>query len=235
MVQGKIVDGMIITYSKKDDKVVPYLKEKAVPFVVIGKPVREANEIMHVDNNNVLAGAKVTEHLINLGHKRIAFVGDNPEYQVVLDRLEGFFNKIRKHGLDIPKHYIQLDSWNNDVADHVMNELFKKEPYPTAIVATNDTIALYLLSAFAKENIKVPDDISMISFDNTLISQLATPKMTSVDIQTFQLGLEAAKYAIELIKDPAMFKKSVIIPTEIIERDSTRRLKNNERTRRDVR
>lgn len=224
MVQGKIVDGIIVTYSKKDDKVVPYLLENNFPFVVIGKPVENADQIMHVDNDNVLAGEKVTEYLINLGHKRIAFVGSEPEYQVIQDRMTGFYNIMRKHELDVPEHYVQLGSWNNGVDRQKVRELFKEEP-PTAIIAAADTIALYLTSALEEMNLKIPDDVSVITFNNTIISQLATPNMTSVDIQTFQLGSEGTKSLIELVKNPDTFKKSIIIPTIIVERESTRPFK----------
>ncbi|WP_405100260.1 LacI family DNA-binding transcriptional regulator [Oceanobacillus sp. FSL H7-0719] len=225
MAQGKLVDGIIVSYSKKTDKVVPYLQEIGIPFVVIGKPAEHAQKIMHVDNDNLLAGIEATEYLIERGHEQIAFVGDDPEYQVVKDRLNGFENTLYKHQITIPEHYIQLGSWSAGLNQVVVEDLFKTRPYPTAIITTTDTIGLYLLSALAARNIKVPEDMSVITFNNTLISQIATPKMTSVDIQTFQLGFEAAKSVIELIKNPNTFKKSIIIPSMIISRTSTQQNK----------
>lgn len=224
MVQGKLVDGIIVTYSKLDDRVVPYLQNIDIPFVVIGKPAENSHAIMHIDNDNVFGGMEATEYLIELGHRRIGFVGDDPEYQVVQDRIAGFKNTMQKHAIEIPEHYIQLGSWSSGLNEDVLDLFFKKEPYPTALIATTDTIGLYLLSALDSRNIKVPNDISVLSFNNTLISQIATPNMTSVDIQTFQLGFEAAKSVIELIKEPDAFKKSIIIPTMIIERTSTKEL-----------
>jgi DNA-binding LacI/PurR family transcriptional regulator len=75
-----------------------------------------------------------------------------------------------------------------------------------------------------EKNIKVPDDVSIISFNNTFIAQLATPPLTSIDTQIYQLGYESAKCLIEEIKNPSMFKKSVIIPTIIVERESCKSL-----------
>ncbi|RKQ35614.1 LacI family DNA-binding transcriptional regulator [Oceanobacillus halophilus] len=221
MVQGKRVDGIIVSYSKKDDKVVPYLLENGIPFVVIGKPVKYANRIMHVDNDNVRASMEATEYLIRLGHERISFLGDDPGYQVVLDRLEGYQTTMRKYDLDIPKNYIQMIPFNMDKVQKVIGKLLDMPEPPTAMVASTDVNALVIMSALGNKKVKVPRDMSIISFNNTIISQLSTPPMTSVDVQTFQLGYEAAKSVIELIKNPDMFKKSIIIPTNIIKREST--------------
>ena len=224
MAQGKLVDGIIVTYSKKDDRVVPYLQKIEIPFVMIGKPVENPQTIMHVDNDNVLGGMEAAEYLIKLGHRKIGFVGDDPEYLVVQNRLDGFKLALQKYDIDIPGHYIQLGSWNRGINQVVLDNLLMKKPYPTALIATTDTIGLFLLSALDSRNIKVPQDMSVLSFDNTLISQIATPKMTSIDIQTFHLGFEAAKSVIEMIMQPATIKKSIIIPTMIIERTTTKYL-----------
>ncbi len=81
------------------------------------------------------------------------------------------------------------------------------------------------MTALGERNIKVPEDVSIISFNNSMISEVSNPPLTSVDIQIFQLGYEAANCLIELINDPEMFKKSVIIPTVIHERKSCSQLK----------
>lgn len=76
MVQGRRVDGMIVLYSKKDDKVVPYLLKQGFPFVLIGKPSTNMSGITFIDNDNVQAARELSEFVINLGHQRIAFLGE---------------------------------------------------------------------------------------------------------------------------------------------------------------
>ena len=92
MVRGKRVDGMIVLYSKKDDKVVPYLIESGIPFVVIGKPLIESSKIMFVDNDNVQAAKEATDFLLNLGHEKIAFIGEDEQFEVSEARLNGFMS-----------------------------------------------------------------------------------------------------------------------------------------------
>lgn len=221
LVMGKRVDGIIVIYSKKDDLVVPYLLESGIPFIVIGKPTKEQNRIMYVDNDNVQAGIDAAEYLIECGHEKICFIGDDPEYQVVQDRISGFDIAIRKHGLKIPdEYYLTFPLEVDELANRKINTLLESKERPTAIIASADVHTLMVITALRQKEIKVPDEISIITFNNTIISKLSTPPLTSIDIQTYQLGFEAAKGVIELIKKPEMFRKSVIIPAVIVERES---------------
>lgn len=95
---------------------------------------------------------------------------------------------------------------------------------PTAIVVTDDLVAMKVLQVCHSEGIRVPEDLSIISFNNAMIAQVSSPALTSVDTQVFQLGHEAAKSLIEEINDPSDYKKSIIIPTIIKERESCKKV-----------
>jgi len=220
MVRGKRVDGVIVLYSKKDDKVVPYLIESGVPFVVIGKPLIESSKIMFVDNDNVQAAKEATNFLINLGHKKLAFIGEDERFEVSEARLNGFIQAVKAHGLAVSEGYIKNIEFNPHHGKQAVTELMGLTEPPTALVVSDDLNALIVLTALSEKNIKVPDDMSMIVFNNSVISKVSNPPLTTVDTQIFQLGYESANCLIELVKDPQMFRKSVIIPTVIVERNS---------------
>lgn len=220
MVRGKRVDGLIVLYSKKDDKVVPYLIESGIPFVVIGKPLIESGRIMFVDNDNVQAAREATEYLINLGHQRIAFIGDDSQFEVVEARLNGYSQAMKANNLEVLNEYIKNIQFEPAQGKQVIAELMSLDQQPTAIVITDDLNALITLSVLSEKNINVPGDMSVVSFNNSIHSRVSNPPLTSVDIQIFQLGYEAASCLLELIEDPQMFRKSVIIPTVIKERTS---------------
>lgn len=220
MVRGKRVDGMIVLYSKKDDKVVPYLIESGIPFVVIGKPLIQSSKIMFVDNDNVQAAKEATDFLLNLGHKKIAFIGEDDQFEVSEARLNGFIQAVKAQGLAVSEGYIKNIQFDPHHGKQVITELMGLAEPPTALVVSDDLNALIVLTALSEKNIKVPDDMSMIAFNNSVISKVANPPLTTVDTQIFQLGYESANCLIELVKDPQMFRKSVIIPTVIVERNS---------------
>ena len=225
MVRGKRVDGMIVLYSKKDDKVVPYLIESGIPFVVIGKPLIESSKIMFVDNDNVQAAKEATGYLINLGHEKISFIGEDEQFEVGEARLNGFSQALREKGIDVTEDYIRNMLFDLEQGKQIIGELMELDEPPTAFVIQNDLNALIVLTALSERNIRVPDDVSIISFNNSMISRVSNPPLTTIDTQIYQLGYESASCLIELVKDPAMFKKSVIIPTIIIERNSCVALK----------
>lgn len=220
MVQGKRVDGVIVMYSKENDKVVPYLLSQGIPFSVIGKPPRETSRIMYVDNDNVQASKEATEFLIDSGHRNISFIGDDPHFQVVQDRVNGYKEAMKNADIEINEAYVRNFNNDNQLGEQEIRNLMSLPEPPTAMVISNDVNALIVLLALREMKISVPEDVSIISFNNTIISQLSSPPLTSVEIQAFQLGYEAAKCVIELIDDPGMFKRSVIIPTVIEERES---------------
>ncbi|MCL6571290.1 MAG: LacI family transcriptional regulator [Bacillus sp. (in: Bacteria)] len=220
MVQGKKVDGVIVSYSKRDDKVVPFLIQSGIPFVVIGKPLFGANKIMYVDNDNVQAAKEVTDYVINLGHRRIGFIGGDPRFEVTEARLNGYKEALRENNLEIQQEYIKNFHYDREQGKQAIAEIMNLAEPPTALVVTDDFNALIVVLALRERNYQIPEDISIVSFNNTLISRLSSPPLTSVDIQTFQLGYESARCLIELIKEPEILKKSIIIPTIIVERES---------------
>ncbi|MEK5038125.1 LacI family DNA-binding transcriptional regulator [Sporosarcina sp. FSL K6-3457] len=220
MVRGKRVDGMIVLYSKKDDKVVPYLIESGIPFVVIGKPLIESSKIMFVDNDNVQAAKEATDFLLNLGHEKVAFIGEDEQFEVSEARLNGFMQAVKGKGIAIPRSYIKNIKFDPNHGKQIVAELMDLSEPPTAVVVSDDLNALIVLTALSERGIKVPEDMSMIAFNNSVIAQVSNPALTTVDTQTYQLGYESANCLIELVKEPTMFKKSVIIPTVIVERNS---------------
>lgn len=220
MVRGKRVDGMIVLYSKKDDKVVPYLIESGIPFVVIGNPLIESGKITYVDNDNVRATKEATDYLLNLGHEKIGFIGEDTQFEVGEARLNGFIQAMKAKNLDIPAGYIKKIQFDPSNGKKIVAELLDLAEPPTALVVSDDLNALIVLTALSEKNIKVPNDMSLIGFNNSVISKVTNPPLTTVDTQIFQLGYESANCLIELVKDPQMFRKSVIIPTVIVERNS---------------
>ncbi len=220
MVKGKRVDGVIVLYSKEDDQVVPFLRENQMPFVMLGKPVERANETMFVDNDNVQASKDATQYLIKMGHERIGFIGGDSSFEVARDRLEGYKQALLSKELELEEGVIKNIEQESDGAERIVEEILALPEPPTALVITNDYHALKVMRYMERKGLKLPEEMSIIGFNNTMISTLANPPLTTVDTQSFQLGHESAKNLIDLLNDPSAVMKSIIIPTVIIERES---------------
>ncbi|KAB7665140.1 LacI family DNA-binding transcriptional regulator [Bacillus sp. B1-b2] len=220
MVQGKRVDGIILLYSKTNDQIMDYLLQNKFPFTVIGRPFQNAERISYVDNDNVYITKEITEYLIGLGHRSIAFIGANMEMVFTIDRLSGYKQALKENGIEFQKNFIVYDKELNGQVKEKILELLKQEVAPTAFVVSDDFIAIELLSYAEELQISVPDDLSIVAFNNIPTGKYMKPSLTSVDINIFQLGVEATKCLLEEIKFPQSLTKRITVPAKMIERSS---------------
>lgn len=226
MVQGGQVDGIILLYSKINDQVIDYLLEKDFPFVVVGKPYEYVEKITHVDNDNVGAAKETTEYLLQLGHKRIGFIGGNENLMVTVTRLEGYKQALQGANIPIRKEYIIHEDFLVSGGKQAILKLLSLPEPPTALLVTDDLMALGVLQSLLLHGLEVPRDLSVVSFNNVLISRLANPPLTSVDIRILDLGMEAVKQLISKIENEREPVKRVIIPHQLVVRSSCAHFEN---------
>ncbi|MEH7072929.1 LacI family DNA-binding transcriptional regulator [Neobacillus drentensis] len=220
MVMGRRVDGIILLYSRVNDRTMNYLEEIGFPFTVVGRPSINEERITFVDNDNICITKQVTNYLIEQGHKNIAYVGINPDFVVTNDRIAGYKAALTEAGLPVKGDYFVHEKLVNEKGREAISSLMGLDVPPTAFVTQDDLMAYEIISHLEKFNIKVPDDISIVSFNNLSLSEHSKPPLTSVDIGTFQLGHVAAQCLIEKVENPETLPKRITIPTKLIERES---------------
>ncbi|OZM56333.1 LacI family transcriptional regulator [Lottiidibacillus patelloidae] len=225
MVQGRRVDGIILLYSSIDNKIMSYLHKQKFPFTIIGKPAKNMDNITHVDNDNIMASKDVTNHLIQLGHERIAFVGGNINLVVTIDRLLGYKEALQNAGLTYRDEYIVHEEFLQEGGQEAISKLLSLKEPPTAIIAADDIMAFGMLKTLDEIGISVPDDLSIVSFNNIMLSEVSRPPLSTVDINIYQLGYQAAKCLIEKIENPEEPAKRIILPYKIIKRESCKEYK----------
>ncbi|OAS86838.1 MULTISPECIES: LacI family DNA-binding transcriptional regulator [Metabacillus] len=224
MVQSGRVDGVILLYSRINDNVMSFLEEKKFPYTIIGKPYLNSDEISHVDNDNFSAAKEVTKYLLKLGHKRIGFVAGSLNLMVTLERKRGYESALLDSDITINNDYIVHEEFLREGGQEAISELLSLKEPPTSLVVADDLMAFGMLNTLDEMGLRVPDDISIISFNNLLLSEVSRPPLTSVDINIYNLGLQSAKCLIEKIKQPDEPAKRIIIPYKVIERNSCKKL-----------
>ncbi|GAB2023795.1 LacI family DNA-binding transcriptional regulator [Pseudolactococcus yaeyamensis] len=207
MYQEKRVDGFIMLYVEEEDAVRDYLLADEIPFVIVGTPIERANEIMAVDNDNKLMGAEAAQYLANLGHKKLAFVTNTEKGEVFHERYRGFADKIQSLGLS--GHLL------NTTEELVIGEA-------TALVVLDDILAIKVIQGLTERGITVPNDISVISFNNSVFASLIYPYLTTFDINITQLGHRSVQKLLHLLAKPSDFKEKVTVPFELKVRESTK-------------
>ena len=221
MVQGGRVDGIILLYSRINDDILSYLRSRQFPFVMIGKPYEHVEQITHVDNDNFLAAKEATEYLIGLGHENIGFIGGSPSLTVTLDRLEGYKTALREGHIPLRENYIiHSERFLREGGQQAVSMLFSASVPPTALIVTDDLIALGVVNSLTEMAIEIPTKVSIISFNNALFAEMSRPPLTSININIADLGYQAARSLIQLLENENEPVKRIIIPHELVIRHS---------------
>lgn len=214
------VDGFIILYSKKDDPVIDYLFNEGLLYILIGKATQYTNQTIYIDNDNLLAGREAAEYLYQLGHRRIAYLGSDSSLMFSADRKAGYQLALASHQLPVrPEYCVEVKNVSENNEEAIRGLLMQKDR-PTAILVSDDILAFSLERVCLENHLAIPEDLSIISFNNSLFARLTSPQLTSIDIGAGQLGSEAASQIINHIENPNLLATKIIVPHHLIERDS---------------
>lgn len=214
------VDGFIILYSKKDDPVIDYLFNEGLLYILIGKATQYTNQTIYIDNDNLLAGREAAEYLYQLGHRRIAYLGSDSSLMFSADRKAGYQLALASHQLPVrPEYCVEVKNVSENNEEAIRGLLMQKDR-PTAILVSDDILAVSLERVCLENHLAIPEDLSIISFNNSLFARLTSPQLTPIDIGAGQLGSEAASQIINHIENPNLLATKIIVPHHLIERDS---------------
>lgn len=213
----KRVDGFIILYSESDDPVRRFLVENQIPFVIVGAPTDSEGGTVYVDNDNQLMSRTAVEYLYEKGHERILFVTDDTVSEVYLERYLGYIKGVRK--LKLATYDSQLFDRKRPETLHALVQKIQEEAI-SALVVIGDTLSLRVVQLLSYYNLKVPDDISLISFNNSIYSTMLHPYLTTFDINVEHLGRNSVSYLIKKINQEELLVSSVTVPFHLKERES---------------
>ena len=228
LVKDERFGGFILLYSRVNDPIIDYLYENGILYVLIGKAKQFANQTIYIDNDNLLAGQEATEYLYSLGHRKIAYVGSEYSLLFSAERKAGYQMALAKHDLPfVPEYCIEVEQTSLDCVEQ-FGALLERPERPTAIVASDDILATALNRICVKQGFSVPEDLSIVSFNNSLFARISLPQLTSVDVNSLQLGIEAASQLINHIENPNLLATKIIVPHSLIVRGSCRKLSEGE-------
>lgn len=179
-------------------------------------------DLPFVSINDFRAAESTTEYLIERGYNKIAFINGPANYKYSRDRQQGFLSAIEKANITIPSSWIpHLPEVNYEMAYSVVCQLLSADIKPNAFFTVSDTYAAAVIRAAKRYHYHIPKDIIVIGFDNTEISSVCTPSITTVSQPRFQIGYTACEILLEKINNPCMETRSIFLETELIIREST--------------
>ncbi|MEO1771179.1 LacI family transcriptional regulator [Enterococcus sp. 665A] len=215
MHRQKQVDGFILTYSEKDDPITQYLYENSVPFTLIGRPAEKEAEIIYVDNDNQLLGKQATEFLLSKGHKNILFASNVNQQIVFFERYFGYQEALMLASL--PTHSPITLTKPEDYA--AFPEIIE-QTNATALVVIDDIFALRIIQLANFYGYQVPDDLSIISFNNSIFATLVHPYLTTIDIDITDLGRLGTQKLMEQLDNKPSNGVQLVVPHQLIQRET---------------
>lgn len=228
VMMGRKVDGLIISPVGINSTHLEELFNKRVPIVLLDRYFPGVN-IPYVASDNYHGALEALSLLIENGHTKIACIQGLKNTSPNNDRVRGYIDAHKKYHLPVDPGLIVGESFGEDNGYIETKLLVRKKHTPTAIFAVSNLISLGALKALKEENYKVPDDMSIVSFDDQPYSQFLSTPMTTVSQQSFQIGQIAVKMIIDQIESKTdVEQKSVLLPTKLVIRNSVKtRLKSH--------
>ncbi|CAM2076015.1 MAG: LacI family DNA-binding transcriptional regulator [uncultured Clostridium sp.] len=213
--EGNLVDGVCLFNVKDNDITINYLKEKEFPFVVIGRP-DEIEGVLWVDNDNFAAMYNLTQNMVDLDNKKIAFIGAKPEMNVSKDRLNGYKQALFSRNIELDNELIiEMDDFSEKNGYLAAKKILEKNKV-SAFVTTDDLLAFGVQRAIKDLGY---EDISIVGFNNIPLTQYKNPPLSSVDINSEKLGMYATKLLIDKLENRES-KGYYVIETKLVERES---------------
>lgn len=213
------VDGLIFFIPDMRYLNVSQIVKKNIPCVIVGERPNNTN-ISYVDADNFNGMYRMTEYLISKGARNIVFLKGKSYMQNSIDRINGFLKAMEKNKIRVLDDNIFEGDYTIDSGITVMKKIITSGKLPDAIICSNDLMAIGVLSEAKKVNIKVPEDMSLVGFDDINITALVDPPLATVRQPLFDMGYKASEILYNKILDKKYPSEKKIFPIELIIRKS---------------
>lgn len=217
-------DGVIVmSQSDEDNSFIYYLLDKNIPVVVLNRDMKD-KRIVNILSDDRRGAYELVRYLIHNGHKKIAAIEGKASFKSTTERKEGYILAMSEEGLDITEDYMVKGEYNIESSYNAMKQLLSLKDIPSAVFCLNDDMALGAINAILEAGLKVPEDISIVGFDDSIFSAYISPGLTTVKRAVEGMGCEGAKYLIDLIEKGKSTENKVYIKTELIIRKSIKEI-----------
>jgi LacI family transcriptional regulator len=216
------VDGLFITPVYRMEPTAPIYEEllkRGTPTVLLGHRAPFCEQFVNVETDDIGASLSATKHLLELGHRRIAFFSGPPSAPASWERLEGYRRALREAGLEPDDRLIFNAGSTIDEGEKAALQMLDERPGATAVQAVNDLVAIGAANVFLSQGLRIPQDLSLVGFGNVLISEHFRVPLTTIRQPKLRLGAAAMESMLKLLSGTRPPTKR--LPAEIVVRQST--------------
>jgi len=216
--QRSFLDGVIVQATTDADPIIPQLQKSTMPFLVVGRLNDMPDDLSYVDVDNVSGAKNAVEHLIKLGHERIAHVCGRLDNRPALDRKIGYEKALRDHNLPIDPNLIVNGDFSEEGGYASVQGLLPHKP--DAIFVASDTMAVGVVRALKDAGLLVPNDIAVMGFDDLIPAQRSEPQLSTIKQPILRFGVSAVEVLTDIIEKGNMPPRQALYDTELVIRDS---------------
>lgn len=217
-----LVDGIVVVANRIDDERIFELVEKEVPTVAVpGFPKSSDIDIASVNSENIKCVRRAVNYLIELGHRDIAFILGQLNSKYTIERSQAFKAAFKEKGLVCKEKYLVESDFSKTDAFRLMGKLLDMPDPPSAVLCINDSVTPGALHQINSRGLKIPRDISVVAIGCADNLELFEPPLTTIHVPVIKIGEAAANTLIELIETGEAQQRNLVIPTELVIREST--------------
>ncbi|WP_238948017.1 LacI family DNA-binding transcriptional regulator [Clostridium sp. YIM B02569] len=224
LIDNRNFDGIIVvSQSKNDDEFIQTILEKNIPTVVINRYI-ENEGLVNIMSDDTKGVYDAVTYFIENDHRKIALLQGNKEFESTVYRKRGYIRALEDNNIPINEEYILSGRYDLKSGYENMKKLLKLESVPTAVFCANDDIGVGAMKAIFEAGLKVPEDISIIGFDDSNFCNYVTPPLTSVRKDSLAMSEYGGRNLLNLIKNKEVDKEKVYIQSQLVVRKSVKKL-----------
>ena len=218
---SRMIDGMVVASASLRDPSVRYLRANGIPHVLVNRYSDMKDFFVGTDDR---VGARLaTEHLLAMGHKRIAHLAGSPRFSTAVNRRKGYEEAMRAAGIDPDPSLIVETSLAAGGGVMATHRLFEGRKPPTAVVAVNDVAAVGAYDAAEQMGLRIPADVAITGYNDIPLAARLRPGLTTIHVPAQEFGRAAARMLLEQMVPGVHESKRVVLPPELVIRGSTDR------------
>lgn len=219
ILQSESIDGLIVAPVCEHDEKVKQLVEFGLPVVCVDRGLSDIDvDVVLVDNRK--GAYEAVNHLIQLGHKRIAYISGLQQIPTSIERLQGYKEALKAYKIRFDSTLVKYGNSMHESGLQLSRELLKISSPPTALFTGNNLITLGALETIHRLGLNIPDDIAIVGFDDMYWSISLNPPLTAVRQPGYEIGKRSAELLLQRIKDPDRTTVKVVFDTELKIRNS---------------
>lgn len=219
-INRRSADGLIIHGSAITEELSQKLIEENIPHIIIGHPTFE-ERLCWIDTNHSLAGEYAAKHMADCGYTDVMFIGGKKSDDISNQRLKGFKKGMNNHKIPVMQRRIVYTNATRQSAYETTLQQLQENPIPHAIVCQNNTLALGVMKALEELSIQVPVDTAVLTFDQYPYSSVIDPSLTIIDIDVYDMGVQAGNMMIRKLENPNLLIQSFTTLPTLIQGKST--------------